>query len=145
MAAWGINVFQDDAAVEWIEQILESDDPEELFESIFLFAIDTNYVEYHESNGVTVSAGIIDMLANDTKYIVDEKDLPIWAEVLEWVEDNKDEFALKNVAKLGAEALEIIITKKSELNELWETNTADYSVWKMKIEKLIKRLKKVKN
>jgi len=145
MGAWGINVFQDDAAVEWIEKILESDDPEELFESIFLFALDTHYVEYSESNGVTVSAGIIDMLANNTLYIIDEKDLPIWGEVLEWVEENKDEFALKKIAKLGAQALEIITSKKSELNELWETNTAEYATWKMKLDKLAKRLKKVKN
>ena len=145
MAAWGVNVFQDDAAEEWLEQILESDDPEDLFESIFLFALDTNYVEYAESNGVTVSCGIIDMLANDTPYIIDEQNLPIWGEVVEWVEEHKGEYSLKKVAKLGAEALSVVVTKKSELNELWETNKGEYAIWKLKIDKLKKRLKKVKN
>ena len=136
MGVWGVGVFDDDNAEEWVDQILESDDVPGMFESIFVYALDTNYVEHEDSCGVTVGCAVIDMIVNGTVYPLEDQT------IVEWVEDNKD-LDVAHLGKLGAQALEIITSKKSELNEIWEDN-ADYSVWKLKIEKLAKRIKSAK-
>ena len=138
MSTWGVGVFDDDYSTDWIEQIIETEDPDdvpEMFESIFIYALDTNYVSHEDSCAVTTSCGVIDMMVNGTVYPLEDQ------EIVEWVAENSEvEFSTK-LAKLGAQALEVIMSKKSELNENWESNGAEYATWKMKTEKLAKRLK----
>lgn len=140
MGAWGVGIFEDDAAYEWIDKILDSDEPEEIFESIFVYALDTNYVEYDDCHGVTVSAAIIDMLVNKTNYGLEDEDLQAW------VDEKRGDLAsvVKPLTTTASRALKVIIGKKSELNELWQENEAEYDFWKDKIERLIGRLSAVK-
>jgi hypothetical protein len=138
MGAWGVGIFEDDAAYEWVDKILDSDDPEEIFESIFIYALDTNYIEYDDCHGVTVSAATIDMILNKTKYDIEDDDLPSWAN------DNRSKLAVKRLVPQAIKALKVITGKKSELNELWQENEAEYDFWKDKIDRLISRLSSIK-
>ena len=139
MGAWGVGIFEDDAAYEWVDKILDSDEPEEIFESIFVYALDTNYVEYDDCHGVTVSAAIIDMLVNKTNYDLEDDD-----DLKDWVEEKRGELSVKSLAPTAVRALKVIIGKKSELNELWQENEEEYDFWKDKIERLMARLSAVK-
>jgi hypothetical protein len=139
MGAWGVGIFEDDAAYEWVDKILDSDEPEEIFESIFVYALDTNYVEYDDCHGVTVCAAIIDMLVNKTNYDLEDDD-----DLKDWVNDKRGEISVKALAPTAVRALKVIIGKKSELNELWQENEEEYDFWKDKIERLMARLSAVK-
>ena len=139
MGAWGVGIFEHDAAYEWVDKIVDSDEPEEIFESIFVYALDTNYVEYDDCHGVTVSAEIIDMLVNKTNYNLEDED-----DLKDWVEEKRGELSVKSLAPTTVRALKVIIGKKSELNELWQENEEEYDFWKDKIERLITRLSNVK-
>jgi Domain of unknown function (DUF4259) len=138
MGAWGVGIFEDDAAYEWVDKILDSDEPEEIFESIFVYALDTNYVEYDDCHGVTVCAAVIDMLVNKSKYDIEDEDL------LDWVNDHRSKVTVKPIIPQAIKALKVIVGKKSELNELWQENEEEYDFWKDKIERLISRLSSVK-
>ncbi len=138
MGAWGVGIFEDDAAYDWVDKILDSDEPEEIFESIFVYAVDTNYVEYDDCHGVTVSAAVIDMLLNNTNYHLEEEDLT------DWVKEKRASLKVKSIVPIAIKALKVIIGKKSELHELWQENEAEYDFWKDKIERLISRLSSVK-
>jgi len=141
MATWGVGIFDSELALDWVDEIIETDDAEDVpakFESIFIYALDTNYVEHEDCCAVTVSCGVIDMLLNNTKYPTQEQDIQ------EWVEDHKDLKIPSKLAHLGADALEIITSKKSELNELWQKNEAEYATWRLKIDKLTQRLRAIK-
>ena len=139
MGAWGVGIFEDDAAYEWVDKILDSDEPEEIFESIFVYALDTNYVEYDDCHGVTVSVAIIDMLVNKTNYDLEDDD-----DLKDWVEEKRGELSVKSLAPTAVRALKVIIGKKSELNELWQENEEGYDFWKDKIERLMATLSAVK-
>jgi Domain of unknown function (DUF4259) len=139
MGAWGVGIFEDDAAYEWVDKILDSDEPEEIFESIFVYALDTNYVEYDDCHGVTVCAAIIDMLVNKTNYDLEDDD-----DLKDWVEEKRGQVSVKALAPIAVRALKVIIGKKSELNELWQENEEEYDFWKDKIERVMARLSAVK-
>lgn len=138
MSTWGVGVFDDDFSLDWIDKIVETEDADDvldMFESIFVYALDTNYVSHEDCCAVTASCGVLDMLQNGTVYPTQEQDIQ------EWVAENEGLEVPTKLAKLGAQALVIMTSKKSELNELWQDNTAEYDKWKMKIDKLAKRLK----
>jgi hypothetical protein len=138
MGAWGVGIFEDDAAYDWVDKILDSEDPEEIFESIFVYALDTNYVEYDDCHGVTVCAAAIDMLLNKTKYNMEDDDM------IEWAKENRSSLSVKRLVPQAVKALKVVLGKKSELNELWKENEAEYDFWKDKIERLISRLNNIK-
>lgn len=138
MSTWGVGVFDDDFSLDWIDKIIETEDSEDvldMFESIFIYALDTNYVSHEDCCAVTTSCGVLDMMQNGTIYPTEEQDIQ------EWVKENEDLEVPTKLAKLGAQALTIMTSKKSELNELWQDNAAEYDKWKLKIDKLAKRLK----
>lgn len=134
MATWGLGVFDDDLAMDWVDQVLESEDAPAMFESIFVYALDTNYVSHEDSCAVTASCAIIDSLVNGTVYPMESQDLH------EWIKDNPD-LEVGKLGKLGASALDVIMSKKSELNELWQDSGAEYEDWLLRIKNLQKRVK----
>lgn len=137
MATWGLGVFDDDLAMDWVDQVLESEDAPAMFESIFVYALDTNYVSHEDSCAVTASCAIIDSLVNGTVYPMESQDLK------EWLKDNSD-LEVEGLCQLGARALDVIMSKKSELNELWQESGAEYGDWKLRIKNLQNRIKSKK-
>ncbi len=136
MGAWGHELFDDDTAYDYIDQIDNSDNPKEIFRNAFEVAINADYLEYDECHAVTVSASYIDSILNGTKPITD-----IDSEIFyPFIEKNKT-LDVSDLKTDAVKALEKVISDNSELNELWADNEELYPKWKGNIEDLIKRLR----
>ncbi|HLX54795.1 MAG TPA: DUF4259 domain-containing protein [Aquella sp.] len=136
MGAWGYELFDDDTAYDYIDQIGNSDNPKEIFRNAFETAINADYLEYDECHAVIVSASYIDSILNGTKPIKDAEDGIFY----QFIEKNKT----LNVSDLktdAVKALERVIGNNSELNELWAENEELYPKWKANIDDLVKRLR----
>ena len=138
MGAWDYGIFDDDTAYDFTDEIKSN--PKEFFKSSFEHALKTEYLEYDECHMVTVSAAYIDNYLNGTKYRTDNQDETDESNVNIYRELRKD-LKLDDLKESAINALEIVISEKSELNELWSENEELYSKWKNNINELINRLK----
>lgn len=136
MGAWGYEVFEDDSALDFLDELREEDDLKELFNDIFNEAINCDYLEYDLCEQVLVAAAIINSLSNKDKYEL----------LSEEYEDLIKKAKKQNVIKLKDNALKAIkevLSEKSELKELWE-ETDDFDNWKKVVEELYKDLENIK-
>lgn len=90
-------------------------------------------MEYDECHEVVVSGAILDSLFNGEKYAnaTDGYD--------EWLA-KQDKSGLSELTESIISGLELVLSDKSELNELWQENEEDYATWKKNIENIISNL-----
>ena len=138
MGAWNYGIFDDDTAYDFTEEI--KSDAKEFFKSSFESAINSDYLEYDECHMVTVSAAYLDNSLNGTNYRTDSEEAKDESNVNMFGELNTD-LRLDDLKEIAIKALEIVISEKSELNELWSDNEELYPKWKSNLEELINRLK----
>jgi hypothetical protein len=138
MGTWDYGIFDDDTAYDFVEEIRHSKNPKAIFKQSFDTVLNSDYVDFTDGHGATVSAAYMDNALNGTQYRNDNED----------EEDNVNNFKeqfpdiqLEDLKTNAINALKKVIGEKSELNELWKENEALYSKWKGNIEKLIERLK----
>ncbi len=138
MGTWGTGYFEDDFALDFIDDVEESNDPKQIIKNVLKNAVESNYLESDDATAVIISCTYIDSQLNGTKFSRDEED---HIEV--------DTFSSRNPSidfsdlKINAiTALKKVITDNSELNELWFENEEDYPIWKNGVEKLIQSLSK---
>jgi len=131
MGAWGMGIFDDDTSCDLIDEAMESD--AKSFVEKVVNHKGSDYLEYYECQEVLVSGAILDAILNATKYGDDVEGFD------DWISTQNSEFiaTVKNDILSG---LKIVISDKSELNELWQENKEDYPVWKANIDELIIRL-----
>jgi len=136
MGAWGHGHFEDDAAFDFMANVEESDNPKGLLENAFRIAIDADYLEADEANAVIVAATYVDRQANGTKFsTVDDDPYDV-----DTFPDRHPEIDLSSIKAEAVQALQTVLSEKSELNELWAENEELYSSWRLGIEQLIGRL-----
>lgn len=133
MGAWNCGIFDDDSAYDFVSEIETAEKPRELFETAFAAALSTDYLEYDACHAVTVSAAYIDSILNGTKYRSDDEAM---ADFVDKHQDLKVDDLMADAVK----ALQKVLDKDSELNELWSENEELYPKWKENIEQLIERL-----
>ena len=138
MGAWNYGIFDDDTAYDFTDEI--KSDAKEFFKSSFESAINSDYLEYDECHMVTVSAAYLDNSLNGTNYRTDSEEAKDESNVNMFGELNTD-LRLDDLKEIAIKALEIVISEKSELNELWSDNEELYPKWKSNLEELINRLK----
>lgn len=138
MGAWDFGIFDDDTAYEFTDEIIN--DAKGFFKTSFEFAINSDYLEYTECHAVTVSAAYIDSILNGTKYRIDTEDEEDESNINLYKSLNPD-VKVEDLKELAIKALQKVIGKNSELNELWEENEEYYPKWKGNIEEIISRLK----
>ncbi len=138
MGAWDYGIFDDDTAYDFTDEI--KSDAKEFFKSSFENAINSDYLEYDECHMVTVSAAYLDNSLNGTNYRTDSEESKDESNVNMFGELNTD-LKLDDLKELAIKALKIVISEKSELNELWSDNEELYPKWKSNLEELINRLK----
>jgi Domain of unknown function (DUF4259) len=129
VGAWGIGIFEDDSALDFLTELTEAQDPLEIMNAAFVSASGSKYLEYEPGHRVLVSAAALDALLNGTRYGSD------LAELDDWVQRNQ---AL-NVASLkvpAVTAVRRVLAEGSELKELWVENEKDYPTWRAGVESL---------
>ncbi|MBS5111296.1 MAG: DUF4259 domain-containing protein [Coprobacillus cateniformis] len=123
MGAWDFAVFDDDTAYDVLDDLKESSDITKDMEKYFDDVIEAEYVEYEEGYYALVSAAVIDSVMNDTQYRCDDEDYFEWIKSLKRVD-------LTSLQSKAIKAIDVLISDKSELKELWEENAELYSSWR---------------
>ncbi|MFR7590171.1 MAG: DUF4259 domain-containing protein [Longibaculum sp.] len=133
MGAWDFAVFDDDTAYDVLDDLKESSDIIKDMEKYFDDVIEAEYVEYEEGYYALVSAAVLDSVMNDTQYRCDDEDY------FEWIKSLKP-IDLTSLQSKAIKAIDVIISDKSELKELWEENEELYSSWREDKRSIQKRL-----
>lgn len=133
MGAWDFAVFDDDTAYDVLDDLKESSDIIKDMEKYFDDVIEADYVEYEEGYYALVSAAVLDSVVNDTQYRCDDEDYFGWIKSLKRID-------LTSLQSKTIKAIDVIISDKSELKELWEENEELYSSWREDKRSIQKRL-----
>ncbi len=139
MGTWGTGYFEDDSALDFMQDIEDSKNPKQKIKEALQTALMSEYLEGDDGTAVIISATYIDAQLNRTKFGSEDREEPL----------SVDTFSIRNpnviFSDLKADAiaaLKKVISDNSELNELWEENDEDYPEWKAGVEKLISSLSK---
>jgi len=139
MGTWGTGYFEDDFALDFMQDIEDSKDPKQKIKEALQTALTNDYLEGDDGTAVIVSATYIDAQLNGTRFGAETREEPL----------DVDTFSSRNpnvvFSDLKADAitaLKKVISGNSELNELWEENDEDYPEWRAGVDKLISSLSK---
>ncbi len=133
MGAWDFAVFDDDTAYDVLDDLKESSNIIKDMEKYFDDVIEAEYVEYEEGYYALVSAAVLDSVMNDTQYRCDDEDYFEWIKSLKLID-------LTSLQSKAIKAIDVIISDKSELKELWEENEELYLSWREDKRSIQKRL-----
>jgi Domain of unknown function (DUF4259) len=133
MGAWGTGIFENDSALDFLEDFLEISNLKTYFFETLKSTIETDYLDADQGCEVLVISALIDVLKNGTVYEELTEDYP---QIIEQIQS----LSLNSIKPLVLEALPIVISEHSELNELWEESEEDYPQFKSEVLNLIERI-----
>jgi hypothetical protein len=136
MGAWGAKVFEDDTALDFLEErLIPQADPRKVMQKAFEAALAANYVDYDAGQAVLASAAVILAVKNRQPLDDDETEARIaWREKLAALD-------FSSLAELGSKACLRVCGESSELRELWEEDAELLSAWIGNVEALARDLK----
>ncbi len=137
MGAWGTKVFEDDAALDFIDgQLIPLTDPRVVMREAFEATMAADYVEYDLGQAVLVSAAVMVSVRENRPIEQDEPE--------EWSSWRRHLATLdfSPLAELGSRACARVIGEGSELRELWEENEELFPEWRGNVVLLVERLKR---
>jgi hypothetical protein len=146
MGTWSYGIFDDDIACDIMANLIHCSDIVACLEGAFELAADIDYLEYDDGIAVLVSRAILDSVFNKISYLYDgfdETDDDASTQYMRWVGKISNSFSdviLKTLKPKAVVALNRVIAKDSELNELWSEDKKIYSMWKTSVEQIIRRL-----
>jgi hypothetical protein len=133
MGAWGTGIFDDDTAMDFLNELTDSKDPLKLMKSALEDARAAKYLECDGGQSALVAAAITDTILNETHHAVGLDEL--------------DNFVAKHksgdvsfLKSLASAAVRQVLSEGSELRELWAENVEDYPKWRENLESLAIRL-----
>lgn len=140
MGAWGAKVFEDDTALDFLEErLIPQADPRKVMQKAFETALAANYVDYDAGQAVLASAAVILSVKNRQPLDDDETEARIaWREKLAALD-------FSSLAELGSKACSRVCGESSELRELWEEDAELLSAWIGNVEALARDLKRVRS
>jgi len=137
MGAWGYGLFDDDTAMDAVDAMQYEENPYEFFADAFEDAIIAEHLDYDSCHAVIVSAAYMDAMLNGTQYVIEGSEDADYFNV----------FAKKHIAinvidlkPFARHALQLVLSDKSELNELWAENEELYPLWSANVNALMERL-----
>lgn len=137
MGTWGTGYFEDDAALDFMIDIEQSNDPKRMLAKAFDSAIKSDYIESDEGSAVIVAAAYVDRQVNGTKFTTESDGAPL--DIDTFPDRHPDQNFLDLKVK-AVSALARILGDNSEINEVWAENDEEYSTWREGIQQLIGRL-----
>jgi hypothetical protein len=133
MGAWGSGIFQDDTALDFLDELRADDEPMDMVREALEDAAGASYLEYDAGQSALVSAAIVDAVLNGTSLGSDDEEVRAWVAAL----DAGEASPLRAIA---ARACIRVIGASSELQELWSENEEEFPRWRQQIEVLANRL-----
>lgn len=132
MGAWAVGIFDNDDAMDWLDELQESDDGAVL-QSVFEgHAIGDDYLEAPEGIRILCASEIIAALLGQPA-----PDLPGGAG--DWVQAHKS-LDVTSLVPIAIRKIDWVLDDGSELRELWQENAADYSGWHENVSALKAKL-----
>ena len=128
MGAWGMGVFENDSACDLLYEAMETD--AETFIGRAVRHKDREYLEYEECHEVIVSGAILDSVLNGTEHKNFTEGYDEWL-------GQQNKSSIEHFRADIVAGLKVVLSDKSELNEVWSENEEDYSVWKSNVERII--------
>ncbi len=134
MGAWGIGIFENDAALDWLNELIKSTSSEFIEKSIEIVLSEEEYLDYDDCSSALAASEIIASLRGNPPIKLPD-------EVESWIAEN----SVKINEGLTKKAIEAInrIKENSEVKELIGEDTDDINLWINEIDGLISRLKAV--
>lgn len=133
MGAFGYKTFQDDEMLDWLNNLIDNENPYEYINRSLVID-DRDYIEYDNCAKILGAAEVLYSM----KFGIRESEN---IELVKWLNRNKSVEMYSKLYKKSVGLLKEIIGKKSELNELW-SESSDYEKWKNYIIEMIEKLDK---
>ena len=131
MGAWGVGYFENDSALDWIDEIIHSEDAFQLLVDIAEGIEEYDQVEVEDACGAIVFGLIIASIVSRGKIEVKHPILEEWIKANEGIELGED---LRIVA---IDVLNFSLSDKSELKDLWSENEELYKKWVDSVTQLV--------
>ena len=133
MGAWGFGIFEDDTAMDFLNELTDSENPLKLMKNALEGARAAKYLEYDGGQSALVAAAITDAILNGTRHAVGLQELDAL------VAKHKSS-EVSPLRSLASAAVRQVLSESSELRELWAENVDDYPKWRENLESLASRL-----
>lgn len=122
MGAWGIGVFDNDDAADWVSELESANDSGFLSEAIDIAMSAGDYFEAPEGSRLLCACEVIAAIGGQPS-----TNLP--DEVRQWV-SNHETLDITALFPAALQAIDRVLGESSELNQLWKEDENDYSVWR---------------
>jgi hypothetical protein len=132
MGAWGTGIFDDDTAMDFLNELTDSKEPLKIMKRALEDARAVGYLEYDAGQSALVTAAIIDAISNGTQHAVGVEELDAF------VVQHKN-VDVSSLRSLASAAVRQVLSEGSELRELWAENADDYPTWRENLESLASR------
>jgi hypothetical protein len=143
MGAWGVGTFDNDSALDWMHDLIESNNLNELKKKLKSFNQPSGLMRFFSSKEEYIdeeqaSSGLVAGEAIAALIGKPSDDLP--EELIEWIQNNNFKISIKEI-ELARKAIKKI-KEDSELMELWRESD-EFNEWIAKLEDLERRLNNV--
>lgn len=138
MGTWGYGHFDNDGALDFMDDLEISGAPYDLMQQSISDVIEADYIDSDDAVAAIVSAAYVDRQVNGTRFT------PANSEDIMAVDTFPERFPLLDLRPLKADAsaaLRKIVTDGSELYELWQESD-EAENWLGEMAQLIMRLEK---
>ncbi|MFC4992269.1 DUF4259 domain-containing protein [Rubritalea tangerina] len=125
MAAWGTKTFEEDTANDWIQELIDSDEPREFL--VDSLSTDSGYVEADQ--GSTILAAGETLIA-----LLDEPRAGVPGELVDWVGDNECD-DVSDLPAIAVGSVDKVLSEESELREIW-SESEEFDEWLENVESM---------
>lgn len=133
MGTWGVGVFDNDSAMDWVEELVQEEDLDYVvaaLQTAVSFAGNQQAsLEEPEAAEALAAAEVIAALSGNASQQLPE-------DVIEWL--NGQQHRIETLMELARKAVEIV-RSRSELRDLWEEST-EKDAWNAVLDDLMHRL-----
>jgi hypothetical protein len=127
MGTWGPGYYQDDAALDFMLEVEESEEPKETLRQALETALKAEYLESDEGIAAIVAATYIDRQVNGTRFTTSDLDHPLDVDLFP---QKHPQISLADLQPQAVQALHKVLGQASETNELWAENEEAYPAWR---------------
>lgn len=125
MGTWGYRVFEDDVALDLVEDWMEADAPEQSIAHALCVALSRPELEYDDGQAIIVATAILDYALVGTEPD-DDSDLDgfqVWL-------DSLSRNSLRSMLPLALPALGKLLGPHSALDRLWQEKRTLHAPWR---------------
>lgn len=132
MGTWDTGIFDDDTALDAMEQAMDTT-AQDFIAQVTSIISDDEYLDFERAHQLIIAAAIVDHLLNGSPYAHNDEGFESWLE-------QQSTAGLPEFKPALLTGLHRVLSDQCELNELWQENSVEYPVWRANVENIIGRL-----